>query len=1723
MTAIETMATDGFKAKLELWSIPIILILILSIILAALIVYSLEFHEHNILIFIALVPFIFLFTTLILLSLFELVPNTIKKKLTLYYIIFLDLCVKLSHYLGKLRCFFIGWRKPIWHLIIIVVGIWIIFYAINPMDPLALQNKSLELNWSSLNGPAYDPLIGKIVQFPNSSIDFAKAFSGNDTFKYLLSNGTIFNSSLEDKTLFTAALMNDSIFNKISINQDDFNTTFTNSTLFIEAFSDATVLYKLLDDQDIFEEVFSNQSIKKRLNISEADIKKNYLNNNTRNSNKKSIIDNNLSHIAVAAIYSNEILRNKSFKEAFSEAAQRKNISLIASDYDEEFKNSIISTLYNNSMNEVIDLYNSDASLKQAVLDVTYNNITTRGTAFLLMTQNPELRRLLFRQSYNPFTNFISFLWYYWQELLILWLLLELALWVQTARKSMAILDFDESTKDSIKPAEKEIAQGLASLLVARLDRLKRLYCLVDEGRPISSMAVTANPIPAAIRSQDAVDISPNVFADDSKLSFGTLSIPGKFLNSLIDMITRRPKISGSIQKTTSSDKEAFILTASATGLDRPLSWRVDSQRSLQERKEDDPVPKDSKRTRDDMVTELSYQIFTDLNFGESKVIPWEATWHFTEGLRRYRDSLHGRTDRLMKLHEAKKHFMQTLAMDEDFPWAHHNLGVVFTELEQHESAKAAFQRSIALHPDQWQSCYALALNLYENWGDYDQAIRLCENVLNLKPDHLGQAKAYDLLGLAWCKKSSLEKAQDNAKDNLHKACIFSLLSLAASELRGLDLSEMRMVASKCLSDLSDTYYKKCEKGKKDNKNLEKDGTQLELVEIALNISDQEPYLHAKLAQIYADKKENDKALEEINSSLCSPEVEFSANLARIVPEDNENIELLSNDTLNRAVLKVLDNYSEATTEQIDKLIKSEGIKKSQPLHTGLEHLLEIKKYYEKEKWGFPKDATPDEWISYMKPFIGFREMVNGFKGEIDDDDKKINEKIPKIADKHDIDNNEFIDCQKIMTNDSLTIAIWLLPGSTTDCPIFFDFFILYKNILGKTVSDIKDIMKENKSNIINGQELIICKELKYANILGIIGNLYIKDKNLNAIAVNSESKKEAQSLFDFIFNDVMKVSKAKIPNEYEYFKEYLRHQWNLPPQDMGKNLQRWQKLSNKYPLSSLHHKNLGRAYMDADNLILAKKEFEQALLLNPYDPRTRYNLGKIHIKSLKNLKRSDRNRDENLNMAKKYLMEAIELFEDDIYKLRSYFWLGQWSYLDKNYSGAISYLKIAEKIADLIDLKNDDGLLIEHVLADAYSGLKDCENAKITLNNIINKLSNSSKENDKKVGENLGWPIYERELLALSRLCLATLSLELDIDSELNYDIKNELEKVDEFLKSIDNNEKNELYKYRTQLLSRLHDCKGWFIYKKYKSNERNVKETQSIKGKEKAKLQDVILSIPKIEGSNAIIKRAILQASKEPDLPVEITREKDIALEKYYFILRNYIIKDAEIDTAMIDYKEDMEIKIDCAKIKRASIKECGLGGETRLINLGSEEKIYKQESTLSEISAGTFCIIKAEILNAKVSNFQIEDAEIYEEPLPNIDEAIDQFKISLSRYIHPQAYLHLALAYECKLQEEKDAKIVAYWKEQAMTALQHARDLDLNEDYISDIAAAEKRLGVAKESAPAEEKKKDSTSINLSITGTAKGEMYKDTAESEKKNGDKSSKDTSSKDASGKDAKA
>jgi tetratricopeptide (TPR) repeat protein len=314
---------------------------------------------------------------------------------------------------------------------------------------------------------------------------------------------------------------------------------------------------------------------------------------------------------------------------------------------------------------------------------------------------NPGFRAWLRTLDITSLLNVLTGIGSKWSTILLVYTILLLFWWVWQAGRRVVVEEFVDYTNSSDNQT-KSVARGLATLLVVRLGQLRDLYQTVDEQRAILTSVWVHQSIDATINVEDVSQFLQNAVSAQSEFSLGVLKIPVGTLMSLIGRLVQGPRIIGSLHR----DNGKLILTAQHYDGKSSRRWRVDYS-----------VPADQSTQQGNdyltgMVEELACRMFTDLALSGS--VRWRATTSFCEGLHAYRDCLRTPKARRLNLEQAEKNFIETLSEDQKFNLAYYNLGVVYTELGQMDTAENAFKNAIEQNPASWNAFYALALHRYQ-------------------------------------------------------------------------------------------------------------------------------------------------------------------------------------------------------------------------------------------------------------------------------------------------------------------------------------------------------------------------------------------------------------------------------------------------------------------------------------------------------------------------------------------------------------------------------------------------------------------------------------------------------------------------------------------------------------------------------------------------------------------------------------------------------------------------------------------------------------------------------------------------------------------------------------------------------------------------------------------------------------------------------------------------
>lgn len=859
-----------------------------------------------------------------------------------------------SNFIRKIR----GWSVSLFYLILIAFFVYFLLLSFLPLDPFAVDSLADDMNKSTVAGP----FLGKLAGIDKGALDnksnFILILSSEPIFSTIISEHSIFSLAMNKSNFLNSSLLNTTISDKL-YDKKDFNLLFSNRSLFNATFFSNEINSRIIENTSVFswdkipgqdngrlkEFLAKNSDLdwisnlewinkSKIQKVNDGNVIK--ISNDTRNISLVRNDENNEVNLSIDGVvtekflvikedneskiykfnsiddyYDNSILRNLTLEKAFGISYLRSLCYIEAAGNDSTVKHQIINDLYSNSSLKslAISAVLSDNEIKINILEQIYNNPNSRFSSLSIIERDSNLRYQVFKLQHPYRLFFLVFIWHYWHIILALWLLFELAIWFDKARKVMEINDFSYDSKYS-ESTKKAGYDGIAALLSVRLNSLSRLYQSLNENRPIVSVAETNRPIPGAIRIGDVSDLTSTVFSDSSKLSILGFSITGSFINSLISWLIRRPRINGSLY----DEEGKLILTANFSGEKGPLSWRVEPDNtSVEKEKEVNSLSKQVKQdtaTIDHMVSELAYRIFSDLALEESHAVPWKATKYFSEGLRSYRDSLHGALDRRPKLLEAIRFFEKTLAEDVDHPWTHYNLGLAYTEMEISTSAEAYFVKAIHFHPYDWQPYYALAFNLYQR-RNFDKAILLSSMALSFNPEYQDRAKIYDLMGLAhreeWMKSNrQLSEEYRDAGDCFFDAVKCSLIGLQSAD--NATQNERLNLAGRCIKDLASLLL---EKGESRDAEL--------LLDLATNLLPNDPSLHMALAEVCKSKK-IDKSKENFRKGMDPSSVGYWAYLVPRMKDAESHLIRQDADVDRAAVDHVLNDFSSITADEMRQL-----------------------------------------------------------------------------------------------------------------------------------------------------------------------------------------------------------------------------------------------------------------------------------------------------------------------------------------------------------------------------------------------------------------------------------------------------------------------------------------------------------------------------------------------------------------------------------------------------------------------------------------------------------------------------------------------------------------------------------------------------------------------------------------------------------------------------------
>ncbi|MDF0590127.1 hypothetical protein P0O15_02900 [Methanotrichaceae archaeon Mx] len=124
-----------------------------------------------------------------------------------------------------------------------------------------------------------------------------------------------------------------------------------------------------------------------------------------------------------------------------------------------------------------------------------------------------------------------------WKNILILWIVIEIAMIVSDASQRLVVEDVSDYTQDppqdqtASKPkadwGSKRANEGLSDLFIVHLNRINELYKIVDEERAIPSDYGAGKPIDANIKAEDlSYFLNNEAVGESQEISFFGMKIP---------------------------------------------------------------------------------------------------------------------------------------------------------------------------------------------------------------------------------------------------------------------------------------------------------------------------------------------------------------------------------------------------------------------------------------------------------------------------------------------------------------------------------------------------------------------------------------------------------------------------------------------------------------------------------------------------------------------------------------------------------------------------------------------------------------------------------------------------------------------------------------------------------------------------------------------------------------------------------------------------------------------------------------------------------------------------------------------------------------------------------------------------------------------------------------------------------------------------------------------
>lgn len=265
----------------------------------------------------------------------------------------------------------------------------------------------------------------------------------------------------------------------------------------------------------------------------------------------------------------------------------------------------------------------------------------------------------------------------------------------------------------------KNIHQGLSIRLFQKLSAISNLYSTIDDARPTPANA-RDDAVAVGMSISPTGDDLKNAVASDVKVSLGPIAIPVGAILAVFSRLIQGPLLGGSIHE----ENGRLFLVAHLSGGGRKGCWRAELGSH--------PKSQDFSDCLEKLIDQLAYRISTDLlPVGSPR---WEAVYHYTEGLRAYRQSRVAGPEQQSLYIMTEKAFIRALEADREFAPCHYNLGILYRQMNNRKaSAQAALRVAVEKAPQNYDAYYALALN-YQQLKRWDDALWFCEQAIRLRP-----------------------------------------------------------------------------------------------------------------------------------------------------------------------------------------------------------------------------------------------------------------------------------------------------------------------------------------------------------------------------------------------------------------------------------------------------------------------------------------------------------------------------------------------------------------------------------------------------------------------------------------------------------------------------------------------------------------------------------------------------------------------------------------------------------------------------------------------------------------------------------------------------------------------------------------------------------------------------------------------------------------------------